>query len=170
MRLELSLSEKNAAHTATLRNPSSLILRQRFAAERAVAQRRLRQLENNWWQDLAREIQGYADTNNIQKFYDATKRMYGPQKRSCAPVRDVDGTLIKDSDGIRNRWAQHFSTLLNHQTNTDHSILEELPTLPMQDHLDESPTRRGGGNHASIENEQVSWPGRNSCRATCIWG
>ena len=136
------LKRKNDAHTATLRNPFSPHLRQRFTAARSEAQRRLRELENKWWQDLALEIQGYADTNNMQKFYDATKRLYGPQKRSHAPVRDTNGALIKDSEGIRKRWAEHFSTLLNHNTNTDHSILDELPTLPMKEDLDETPTHQ----------------------------
>ena len=72
------LKEKNDAHAASLRNPSSRYLRQRFAETRARTQTRLRELENNWWQGLAREIQGYADTNNMQMFYDATKRLYGP--------------------------------------------------------------------------------------------
>ena len=134
------LRRKNDAHTAALQNPSSLHLRQRFAAARAEAQTRLRGLENKWWQDLAHEIQGYADSNNMQKFYDATKRVYGPQQRSQAPIRDADGVLIKDAEGIRKRWAEHFCTLLNHTTNTDHAILEELPTLPMKEELDEAPT------------------------------
>ena len=134
------LKEKNDAHAASLRNPSSRYLRQRFAETRARTQSRLRELENNWWQGLAREIQGYADTNNMQMFYDATKRLYGPQKRSAAPICAANGTLIKDSEGIRERWAEHFETLLNQTTNTDHSILEELPTLLTVDELDDPPS------------------------------
>ena len=91
---------------------------------------------------MAHEIQGYADSNNMQKFYYATKRLYGPQKRSHAPVRDANGALIEDSEGIRKRWAEHFSTLLNHNTATDHSILDELPALSMKEKLDEIPTHQ----------------------------
>ena len=140
--IKVLLKRKNDAHTAALRNPSSSHLRQRFTAARAEAQRRLRELENKWWQDLAQEIQGYADSNNMQKFYDATKRLYGPQKRSHAPVRDTNGALIKDSEGIRKRWAEHFSTLLNLNTVVDLSILDELPALPIREELDGIPTHQ----------------------------
>ena len=59
------LEKKNRAHTACLRNPSSVELRQRFAELRSVMQTGLREFEDSWWQNLAAEIQGYADTNNI---------------------------------------------------------------------------------------------------------
>ena len=95
--IQILLEEKNRAHSACLRNPSSVQMRRRFAELRARAQSRLRQLENQWWQDLAREIQGYADSNNMQKFYESTKRLYGPTKRAIMPVRTTDGqTLIRD--------------------------------------------------------------------------
>lgn len=76
----------------------------------------------------------------MQKFYDATKRVFGPQRRSLLPVRGLDGVLIKDNVGIRERRADHFCTLLNHTTNTDHSILEELPSLPILHDLDREPS------------------------------
>ena len=33
-------------------------------------------------------------------------------------------------------------TMLNHNTDTDHAILDELPTLPMKEKLDEIPTHQ----------------------------
>ena len=59
---------KNDEHTAALRNLFCPHLGQRFTAARAEAQRRLRELECWWWQELAHGIQGYADSNNMQKF------------------------------------------------------------------------------------------------------
>ena len=62
-------------------------------------------MENEWWERLAAEIQGYADENDSHNFYSAVKRAYGPQaSRSLAPVRSADGsTLIKDTEGISKR-------------------------------------------------------------------
>jgi len=73
------LQEKNRAHQAHLKNPSSEFLKKRLAELRANAQTQLRGLEDRWWRDLAIEIQGYADTNDMQRFYESTKRIYGPQ-------------------------------------------------------------------------------------------
>ena len=103
--IKVLLKRKNNAHTAALRNPFSPHLRQCFTAARLEAQRCLRELENRWWQDLAHEIQGYADRKCMQTFYDAIKCLYGPQKSSHAPIRDTNGALIKDSEGTRKRWA-----------------------------------------------------------------
>ena len=139
--IKAMLDQKNRAHTACLRNPASTTLRQRFADLRSSVQSRLRQLEDQWWKDLAREIQGYADTNNIQKFYEATKKVYDPIKRSTVPVRSAEGdTLIRDKDGIITRWAEHFNTLLNIHTPSDHNVLDELPQFPTNEHLDIPPT------------------------------
>ena len=65
----------------------------------------------------------------MQKFYEATKRVFGAQKRSILPVRGLDGVLIKEGIGIKERCAEHFCTLLNHNNINDHTILQELPSL-----------------------------------------
>ena len=134
------LDKKNKAHQACLRNPASTYLREKFSDIRATTQRRLREIENQWWQEISREIQGYADANNIQQFYEATKRIYGPPRRAPLPVRSAEGDLIKDREGVLNRWAEHFSTLLNNHTATDPSVLDELPTLTTMQDLDAIPT------------------------------
>ena len=135
------LEKKNQAHTDCLRNPSSAILRQRFAKLRSTTQKSLRKIEDNWWKTLSIEIQGYADANNMQKFYECTKRVYGPTKRTIVPVRSADGThLIKDQTGILKRWGEHFNVLLNAHIPTDHSVLDELPSIPTHKDLDIPPT------------------------------
>ena len=36
------------------------------------------------------------------------------QNQGSTPLQSADGSmLIKDQEGIRKRWAEHFSTLLN---------------------------------------------------------
>ena len=51
------IHEKNAAHDALWRNPSSRTLRERFSSKRATVQRNLRWMENNWWAGMAAQIQ-----------------------------------------------------------------------------------------------------------------
>ena len=38
------------------------------------------------------------------------------------------------------RWAEHFNQLLNNCTTTDHSTLDNLPSLPTQTNLDQPPS------------------------------
>ena len=77
----------------------------------------------------------------MQKFYEGTKRVYGPLKRSTMPVRSADGnSLIRDKSGILERWKEHFNMLLNIHKPTDHSVLDELQSSPVRKDLDSPPT------------------------------
>ena len=53
------IHEKNAAHDALLRNPTSRTLRERFSSKRATMQRKLGWMENNWLAGKAAQIQSY---------------------------------------------------------------------------------------------------------------
>ena len=80
------INAKNKAHAASLSNPSSTFLRRRYREARSNSQRDLRRMENDWWLNLASEIQGYADSGDLQNFHSALKQVYGPSYHSLAPV------------------------------------------------------------------------------------
>ena len=48
--------------------------------------------------------------------------------------------LIKDQEGLRNRWAEHFSTLLNRPSTVDPTALEQVPQQPALDDLNLPPS------------------------------
>ena len=48
----------------------------------STVQRRLRQMQDSWLNQKAEEIQNYADKNDMKRFYDAIKTVYGPQPAS----------------------------------------------------------------------------------------
>ena len=48
--------------------------------------------------------------------------------------------LIKDQEGLRNRWAEHFSTLLNKPPTVDPTALEQVPQQPTLKDLDLPPS------------------------------
>ena len=98
------IHDKNAAHDALLRNPTSRTLRERFSSKRATVQRKLRWMENNWWAEKAAQIQSYANINDTKSFYEALKAVYGPRHFSLHPVRSIDGDLIKNKELILERW------------------------------------------------------------------
>jgi len=135
------LQEKNRAHDAYLSNPSSRHLFIRWKNLRTEAQRKLREIQNTWWKQKAKEIQNYADNNKTYEFYDSIKGIFGPSKKMMTPVRSADGRhLIKNEDEILQRWAEHFRELLNHINPIDPTVLQELPDLTPAAQLDEPPS------------------------------
>ncbi|KAJ8360910.1 hypothetical protein SKAU_G00174350 [Synaphobranchus kaupii] len=134
------LDSMHRAHKASLSNPASTLLKQRWQEQRKIMQRELRWLKNEWWITKAQEIQSYADKHDMHNFYEAIKTTHGPRSCSLCPVRSADGsTLIKDQTKIAQRWGEHFEALLNHNNPVDISVLDELPTLPSMQSLDAEP-------------------------------
>ena len=130
---------KNKALAASLSNPSSVHLRNKYKEARANCQRALRNMENEWWLRLAADIQGYADSGDLQNFHSALKQVYGPTDRSLAPVRSRAGDiLLTDRVDILNRWREHYSVLLNTNNPSDRQILDRIPhrdPIPLMDTL-----------------------------------
>ena len=134
------IHDKNCAHDALLRNPTSRTLRERFSSKRATVQRKLRWMENNWWARKAAQIQSYANINDRKSFYEALSGAYGPSRFSLHPVRCTDDVLIKNRELILERWAEYLQNLLNKVHTTDPGFLDDLPTLPIIPKLDEQPS------------------------------
>ena len=135
------LETKHKLHNLHLQNPNSPEIMQQLKNTRAEVQRRLRTMENDWWLNKSRELQRHADSNNTHAFYDAIKTIYGPTSHNIAPVKSADGTTLhKDKQEILNRWAEHFSNLLNHHNEADINFIESLPQLALLQVLDETPS------------------------------
>ena len=88
------IHDKNAAHDALLRNPTSRTLRERFSFIRVTVQRKLRWMENNWWARKAAQIQSHVNINDTKSFYEALMGVYGPSRFYLHPVGSTDGVLI----------------------------------------------------------------------------
>lgn len=101
--ISMLLAVKNKAHDALLSNPLSAALRANWRSLRSETQRKLREMENGWWQARAEEIQGFADRHDSHGFYNAIKAIHGPSKRNITPVRSDHGVLLKENQQILNR-------------------------------------------------------------------
>lgn len=134
------ITNKNNLHAAHLANPNSKTLEAKWKKARAECQRILRETQNSWWTNKAAQIQSFADENKSYEFYDAIKGVYGPTKRVNAPVRNLNGELLKEKNQVLDRWAEHFKILLNHINPTEPTILDQLPNLPPLDQLETPPT------------------------------
>ena len=134
------IRDKNTAHDALLRNPTSRNLRERFSSKHATVQRKLTWMENNCWARKAAQIQSYANINDTKSFYEALKCVYGPRHFCLHPVRSTDGDLIKNKELILEIWAEYLQNLLNKVHTTDPGFLDDLPTLPIIPKLDDPPS------------------------------
>ena len=72
------IHNKNVAHYALLRNPTSRTLHERLSSIRATVQRNLRRMENNWLAGKVAQIMSYDNFNDTKRFYEALKGVYGP--------------------------------------------------------------------------------------------
>lgn len=66
---------------------------------------------------------------------------YGQRPLEITPLKTADGLrVLKDQSSILETWAEHFNTLLNQDSDADHTILQQLPELPQIDHRNQPPT------------------------------
>ena len=74
------LAEKNRLHKIyqlELLDQSSAAKKTAFANIRRTVQTTLRKMQDAWLAAKADEIQKYADTHHLKRFYDALKAVYG---------------------------------------------------------------------------------------------
>lgn len=134
------LKAKNKAHNNWLSNPTSIAAKNTFQDLKRESQRLLREIENSWWIEQAKQLQHFADTNDQQGFYNGIKTIFGPKNSNITPVRSLDGVLIKEREEILNRWSQHFNRLLNQRNPVDANIIDEIDDMPPAADLDIPPT------------------------------
>ena len=131
------LQEKNNTFIAWQNKHSSQAKKDRYKHLKKQAQRKLREMKDTWWDRKAEKVQMYADIHNSNKFFRALKAVNGPSKPGSTPLLSADGSmLIKDQEDLRNRWAEHFSTLLNRPSSVDPTALQRVPQQPTLNDLD----------------------------------
>lgn len=133
--IQALLAESKTARNACLARCTRSTT-QHYKKTRAKAQREMRKMRDEWWQQKASEIQSLADSGNSKAYFRAIQAVYGPQERVTVPMRSADGQrLITDKTEIRQRWQEHFESLLNRACNTDASVLDSLPDFPTDDSM-----------------------------------
>uniref|UniRef100_A0A0L8I0P5 Uncharacterized protein n=1 Tax=Octopus bimaculoides TaxID=37653 RepID=A0A0L8I0P5_OCTBM len=60
-----------------------------FKAVKATVQRKLKMMQENWWNDRCDEIQEASNANNSKHFYSPLKKVYGPASSTVAPLRST---------------------------------------------------------------------------------
>ena len=134
------LEEKHASHKALLSDPTSTAKKTAFTKCRSKVQSELRLMQDSWLNNKAAEIQNYADKNDSKNFYSALKAIYGPTSSGSSPLLNADGSqLISDQDKVLERWAEHFSNVLNRPSSISQEAIDDLPQVPINESLDIPP-------------------------------
>ena len=98
-------------------------------------------MQDEWLSKKADEIQSYADLHGSKCFCKALKCFHSPQSSGSSPLLSADGTkLITDQNKILERWAKHFSTVLNHPTLINDEAIQCLPQVPDNHEFNAPPT------------------------------
>lgn len=135
------LSKKRSAHQAHLAQPSCPHKKATFRLECSTFQRKLREIQKEWWTNLAVRTQLCADTGDYRGLYEALKAVYGPSYQILSPLRSADGKeLLTEKDSILNRWSEHFYTLFNASRSVQEPAIDRIPQQPVKTELDVAPT------------------------------
>ena len=113
------IHNKNAAHDALLRNPTSRTLHERFSSIHATVQRKQMWMEDNWWVRKAAQLQSYANINDVKNSYGTSKGVYGLSRFSLHPVRRTEGVLMKNKEFILARWDEYLQSLMTRHLSAD---------------------------------------------------
>ena len=106
-----------------------------------TVQNRFRDMQNSWLSKKAGEIQSFADRKDMKKFHDALKAVFGPKSSGATPLPSANGsTLLTDNDAILERWAEHFSSVLNQPSSVNDNAINSLPQIECNVLLGEFPT------------------------------
>ena len=150
------LAEKNRLHRIYQLDQASAAKKTAFTNIRRTVQTRLGKMQDSWLAAKADEIQKYADTHDTKRFCDALKAVYGPQSSSTSPLLNVDRTTLRpitDKPAILNRWATHFSAVLNRPTYINAELSYCPPATSWDKHRSRQTTQWGRsqeGNQATL--------------------
>ena len=98
-------------------------------------------MENNWWLEQGRYMELQARSENTRFFYQAIKKLYGPQKSRYVPqmIKTANGKILSSPTQVRERWKQYFSDLLSKECLTAVDLDKYIPDRLIQWQLNDPP-------------------------------
>ena len=83
--IKLLVEEKRCLHKAHQDNTSSVSKKAAYNNICKTVQNRPRDMQDSWLSKKADEIQSFADQEDMKKFHDALKTIYGPKSSGVTP-------------------------------------------------------------------------------------
>ena len=135
------INAKRMARLAQEQDPHSRWKKTRYRELKQQCQTKLRELQNNWWQQKSVELEQYATARDFRNFYAGTKEIFGPVRSATGTLLASDSTtILTDQTDILTRWKDHFSELLNRVSSAEEDFLRNVPSLPPQPWMNAPPS------------------------------
>ena len=106
---------------------------------RALARRTrtlLRRDKERYVRDLAGEVEGNLNANDLRPAYRALKKLRSKSTPQVSAIRSADGRLVSDMAGQQARWAEYFEQLYMAEPPTGQLQLAGLQTLAADPPID----------------------------------
>ncbi|PIK62995.1 hypothetical protein BSL78_00002 [Apostichopus japonicus] len=73
--------------------------------------------KRHWVENIAKEAETAASSQNMQALYRLTKNLCNEKLRECVSIMNKDGHLVSSMDEVMERWTEYFTDILNTGTN-----------------------------------------------------
>ena len=135
------LRKMHESHLQWINDRESAAKADTYRHHKQSAQGRLRAMKEQWWSDRATELQEAADRKNAKLFYDGLKAIYGPQANGSTSILSAGAeTRLTEPSRILERWAEHFSDVLNRSSTISQAAIDNIAQRPLMDELAQRPT------------------------------
>ena len=125
------LDNMHTTHNSWMQDKNSVQKHQAFLAIKSQVQARLRKMKQDWWSKKAKALQEAADMHDSKSFYANLKGVFGPARSNSSPILSTSGDLLTDKNEIVKRWAEHFSAVLNQESNINNNVINNIPQQPI---------------------------------------
>lgn len=137
-KIEELLKKKRTAHENYLAAPSSKN-RKEYQKTRRIVQKEVRVIQENWWNEKAKELEDLNSKNDMHNLYRCIKELVGPIKKPPNILENEMGEKVYDIDSRLQMWNQYFDSLFNQPTNVENPSI--TLNADMNTPSDNPPTR-----------------------------
>ena len=137
------LTKKRLSHEAHPAQPLCPVRRAAFRLICSILQSKFRETQNEWWTNLVKRTQQYADLGDYRGFYKALKAVHGMTHWVQSSLHSAGGqVLFTDKASILSRRSEHSQSLFS----ADRIVLDPavlcIPWQPFKAELDKLPSMK----------------------------
>ena len=114
-------------------------LQEQYKAKNKAVKKSARQDKRNYIENKAKEAEEAAKVNDSRKLYNITRSLSCKSQQNSTTIKDLNGNILTTVEDQLNRWAEHFSEILNREEPRNPPQLEvNVPELD----INSDPIRR----------------------------
>ena len=114
-------------------------LQEQYKAKNKAVKKSACQDKRNYIENKAKEAEEAAKVNDSRKLYNITRSLSCKSQQNSTTIKDINGNILTTVEDQLNRWAEHFSEILNREDPRNPPRLEvNVPELD----INSDPTRR----------------------------